>query len=234
MNKTDFYIWLIRKILGGKGGEYLIRSLGFSMIRSLFYFAMRQNEDKNSLVYYEFGVGWRTLNPYVNALESYCKDYDKNLEDNQIVLFDSFEGLPASDNIKDSHELWPKGAFSIGINEVKRGLKFNPDKVMYVKGFYESSLTNELRLILEQPDIITIDVDYYSSTKRVLEWLRPLLKNGAIFFFDDLWAFYGAANMGELAAIKEFNEKGDGLILPYPLISPTNCYVYSNYQGDKT
>jgi len=129
--------------------------------------------------------------------------------------FDSFEGLPAKVSPKDASPDWFEGQFAKSTEEIRPMLKGIPHEL--IKGFFQESLTDELRKELSRypPSIVTVDVDYYSSAKVVLEWLRPILPTGCLFYFDDVWSFYGNPEMGELAAIKEFNEKGDGYILPY-------------------
>jgi len=104
-----------------------------------------------------------------------------------------------------------------------------------VEGFYENSLTDALRVELEaiKPSLIMMDSDLYSSTRTVLEWLRPLLRDGTIFMFDDIWAYQGHPNFGELRAIREFNEKKEGLLVPHYYGGATQqVYLYTTgYQG---
>jgi hypothetical protein len=80
---------------------------------------------------------------------------------------------------------------------------------------------------------VMMDCDFYSSTKTVLEWIRPLLRDGTIFMFDDIWAFMGHPDFGELRAIREFNAKGPGLLVPHYFGGPTQqVYVFTTgYQG---
>ncbi|KKK56985.1 hypothetical protein LCGC14_3059030, partial [marine sediment metagenome] len=75
---------------------------------------------------------------------------------------------------------------------------------------------------------VNFDFDFYSSTKTVLEWLRPILNSGTLFHFDDIWSFFGHPDLGQLAAIREFNEVGDGWLVPYPRLGRNNhVYIYS-------
>ena len=68
------------------------------------------------------------------------------------------------------------------------------------------------------PSIVTVDCDYYSSAKLALEFLKPLLRSGAVFYFDDIWSFHGHPEMGELKAINEFNCGDHGSLTP--------CHLY--------
>ena len=152
-----------------------------------------------------------------------------------IFAFDSFEGLPAPTVKADQHPSWKKGEYAGSIEHVKNKidnlkLKIKPD-ITYIKGFYEKTLNNELREKLKRfpPSIITLDVDYYSSTKTILDWLVPLLPSACIFYFDDIWAFAGNPNYGQIKAINEFNaDEKNGTLTPYPLIGfPSQTFVYS-------
>ncbi len=102
-----------------------------------------------------------------------------------------------------------------------------------MKGFFKETLSPSLQaeLMNQAPDIVTIDVDYYSSTKTILEWLSPPLRSGTISYFDDIWSFNANPKLGALAVIHEFNGGGRGLLAPYPVLAlstlTTNCYIYS-------
>ncbi|MBI3858887.1 MAG: hypothetical protein HY296_01395 [Thaumarchaeota archaeon] len=172
----------------------------------------------------------------MEALRSFCDDEHLNLTNFKIFLFDSFEGLPEKKGIEDDNAKWSGGQFAHTIDEIKRVIRkhrMNPDSgnFRFVKGFYEQILTPDLRERLSQtpPDIVTMDADYYSSTKTVLEWLLPILPSGSLFYFDNIWDFDGSPNRGELKAISEFNKKGRGVLTPFEIVPtlPHQCYIYS-------
>jgi hypothetical protein len=216
-------------------------SLGTNLA-SFFYRAlaqaMREKQARRSSVgcYYEFGVGSGTyLSQYVKALKAFCKNREEDIYSYQIFGFDSFEGLPEKKCAKDNHPRWHKGLFSCSLSEIQRkatklGIDLRRNTIHFVKGFFEETLTPTLRKELGKwsPSLVTIDVDYYSSTRTVLEWLRPILKDRTIFYFDDIWAFDGNPDCGQLAAIKEFNEVGEGHLSPYPVLGKMNyVFIYS-------
>jgi hypothetical protein len=106
-----------------------------------------------------------------------------------------------------------------------------PEELVCIPGFFEQTLTAELAqsLMREQPGIITIDCDLYSSTHTVLEWLRPLLRHGTLFYFDDIWSFCGHPDFGELRAIREFNERNEGLLVEHHFsLGSKRIWVYAN------
>ena len=240
-------ISFVRGLLSGQRAEALIHRLGLDDLRSLYYLALqralwskgtREKASPTSITYYEFGVGWGyTLTRYLDALKAFTGDEHLDIHAQKIFLFDSFEGLPAGKGDRDDHHDWNKGSFAHDVNEIKgvlREYKLDPDSssnIKFTKGFFEDSLTPSLaqQLATTPPDIITIDVDYYSSAKTVLDWLRPLLPAGCLFYFDDLWSFNGSSTRGELGAINEFNKNGQGRLLPFQLV-PTLadlCYIYT-------
>lgn len=172
---------------------------------------------------------------YIKALKAFCRSRREDIYLYHIFGFDSFEGLPEKKSEKDNCQRWRKGLFSYSLFDVeqkvkKQGIDLERHTVHFVKGFFEKTLTPSLRKALRNspPSVVTVDVDYYSSTKTVLEWLRPILRSGTLFYFDDIWSFGGNPNYGQLAAIKEFNEVGEGRLTPYPLLGKINyVFIYS-------
>ena len=55
------------------------------------------------------------------------------------------------------------------------------------------------------PSIIYIDVDLYSSTITVLNWIDKIALPGTIIYFDDIWATGNHPESGEQKAIIEYN-----------------------------
>jgi hypothetical protein len=191
---------------------------------------------KQSASYYEFGTGrGYTLSRYIEALQAFCHDEHLSPHDYDMFLFDSFVGLPEKKGVEDDHLEWSQGMFAHTIDEIKQIIEScemdpNSERIRFVRGFYEQTLTQDLRdrFASTPPDIITIDVDYYSSTKTVLGWLRPMLRSGCLFYFDDIWSFNGSPRRGELGAINEFNRDGRGILVPFNIVPtlPNNCYLY--------
>jgi len=185
--------------------------------------------------YYEFGVGeGHSLIQYIKASSAFCQNYNASSDELKIFAFDSFEGLPQSEVNEDKHVLWSKGDFSCSQKDIKKKIKNlnikNMPDITYIEGFFDKTLTDSLKekMIQTPPAIITIDVDYYSSTKTILNWLKPILPSGTIFYFDDIWPFHGNPNYGELKAIREFNEEDSGYLTPFPILGMiSQSYIYS-------
>jgi hypothetical protein len=152
--------------------------------------------------------------------------------------FDSFQGLPEPGN-SDRREGWDKGAMACSratFEKVVGQANVPQNSYELVEGFYEQSLTVDLceRLKEHKPGLVMMDSDFYTSTKTVLDWIRPLLVDGTFFIFDDIWAFMGHPDFGELRAIREFNASGPGLLVPHYFGGATQqVYVFTTgYQGE--
>jgi hypothetical protein len=186
--------------------------------------------------YYEFGTGGgNTLIKYLNAMNRFCNKQNIPHEKFYTFLFDSFEGLPHSDMEEDNHREWSEGKFAGTVEHIKSridSLKFNPVNIEFVKGYYSETLNDSLydKLKLYPPSIVTVDVDYYSSTKTILEYLDEFIVTGTLFYFDDIWAFSGNPNYGELKAINEFNDNDSfGYLTSYPILGlNSNVYIYAS------
>ena len=153
--------------------------------------------------------------------------------------FDSFEGMPEPGE-SDARIGWGRGAMACGREQFQQIMDAEsvPREVYeLVEGFFENSLTPELRARLQdhKPSLVMMDCDFYSSTKTVLDWLRPLLRDGTFFMFDDIWGFMGHPDFGELRAIREFNATGPGLLVPHYFGGASQqVYVFTTgYQGDQ-
>jgi predicted O-methyltransferase YrrM len=81
-----------------------------------------------------------------------------------------------------------------------------------VEGFYEDSLTEELRQQhpFRPASVVLLDCDYYSSTVTALAWLEPYLVEGTVLLFDD-WFSYGESDeLGQQKAFAEYLEHNPG------------------------
>lgn len=189
--------------------------------------------------YYEFGVGGgNTLVSFVRAFRDFERTHGSVQETFHIFAFDSFKGLPAPTSVRDEHPGWKQGSFAHTLEEVQGRIAsehIDPERlrIRFVPGFYEESLTESLREELHErpPSLVMVDVDFYSSASIVLRWLRPMLRTGAILYFDDVWGYHGDPEKGELAAINEINRQGEGRLVNYPvdagmhLVSPRYVFV---------
>ena len=153
--------------------------------------------------YFEFGChSGRTFAMAINS-SRYV-----NLSSFKYFAFDSFEGLPQTNQEIDGYFetgtfCTPKNDF-IKIIHKKTGIFLKNEQI--IEGFYEKSLTQELYRILPKIGVVHIDVDLYSSTVEVLNFISPLLVKGSIILFDDWYCFPPGDLQGEKKAFSEFCE----------------------------
>ncbi|HEV2692371.1 MAG TPA: TylF/MycF/NovP-related O-methyltransferase [Verrucomicrobiae bacterium] len=97
----------------------------------------------------------------------------------RLHLFDTFEGMPATDPIKDIHQ---KGDFSdTSLEAVSKHVSF-AGQCIFHKGFIPDTFQG-----LERAEIAFahIDVDIYKSIIDCLAFIWPRLSNGGFIIFDD-------------------------------------------------
>jgi O-methyltransferase len=185
--------------------------------------------------YYEFGTGWGgTLASFMLAAERICNERKLSANDFRVFAFDSFEGLPESDHPADRHGGWGAGAFANAAEIIQQKMDTHPFakqvEITYVKGYFKDTLTDALALKLEQfpPSVVTVDVDFYTSTKDVLYWINNFIASGALIYFDDIWAFHGHPQYGQIRAIREFLFEGNGNLVPFDTFGEAGkCFIYS-------
>jgi hypothetical protein len=140
----------------------------------------------------EFGVfNGNTMNRLINGAVK------ANNEFIEVHGFDSFIGLPKETTGVEQNPDWPEGAFNVSkdynlcsVNEAVDFVRERIDRknIEFYPGYFSSSLTEELGKKLENSaSYAHIDVDIYSSTWQVLDWLLEykVLKHGAVVRYDD-------------------------------------------------
>ena len=160
--------------------------------------------------YFEFGV-WNGESMLILWKVLKALGLDKGT-DFRFYGFDSFEGLPVPQGFADRHPLVAEGSFrSKGEQYVRDRLQragCPSERFQLVSGFFDQSLNEATKVELDRTtaSFVNIDVDYYSSTMQVLNWIEDLLVDGSIIFFDDVLFYHGNPNKGQIKAIAEFNE----------------------------
>ena len=204
------------------------RALQFDHLSAALEYSLEKHEERGRpLSYWEFGTG--SGNTLQRALSVLARFPNTN-----VVLFDSFEGLPTPTGLHDAHVTWKAGDFAFSIDYIRRVIAkagYPEERVRFVRGLFEQSLTPALADELRErpPAFVTLDVDYYSSTKAALAFLQPLLVSGCNVFFDDLWSFDGHPDYGQVKALNEFNGKNDrGQLIPNPIFQ-NRIYSYVNW-----
>lgn len=137
-------------------------------------------------------------------------DTFRHLFDWSYIAFDSFEGLPEMEDF-DRSDIFRAGNLATAEEDFVRIVTDHGmprDKLMTVKGFYDQSLTPELRQRLEpqRAAVVYVDCDLYASTVPVLAFIRPFLQKGTVIVFDDWNCYHGDPDLGERKAWREFLE----------------------------
>jgi hypothetical protein len=122
--------------------------------------------------------------------------------------FDSFEGLPDVIGNDRKAAVFVSGDYRCTLDEVERNLTdhgFDWERAVLVKGFFDQSLTNELKHIhsMKRAAVVMVDCDLYQSTVPVLKFLSGLLQDGTVLLFDD-WRCFPREDQGEPRAFREF------------------------------
>ena len=158
--------------------------------------------------YYEFGC--HRVRTFRMSLSEARK---KNLTKTNFYAFDSFEGLPDVGDV-DKFAGWERGMLKTSdeaFEEIIKAHGVYPDRVHKIKGFYKDSLTPVLQDELMQKGsriaIAYVDCDLYESAVCVLDFIEPLLQEGAIICFDDWNVFKADPRRGEKKAFSEFRAR---------------------------
>lgn len=156
--------------------------------------------------YLEFGVfnGSSISSMYLTAKEL-------GTDSVRLFGFDAFEGLPPGSENEDDG-VWKKGFYSCSFEQMRECLQrknIKPNDINWVKGWYENTLNDETiqKYQIKKIGIAFIDCDTYSSSKAVLDFIKPLLIEPAILCFDD-WKLndLDIKGLGEYKAFNEFLE----------------------------
>ena len=110
--------------------------------------------------------------------------------------FDSFEGIP-----EDWKPGEPKGSYS-----TEGRIPAMPDHVTLHRGWFEDTLPGFVATQQEKLRFVHVDCDLYSSTRTVLEGLRPLFQVGTVLLFDEYLGFEGY-EQHEFRAWQEFTAR---------------------------
>ena len=150
------------------------------------------------------------------ALFSKAHSFDPKGMTREIAGFDSFEGLPGSD---DEHARWQPGDCSSNHSWhplLRIGDPVTPDitrrlfvacgledPILHI-GPFERTLSNAFPARHRQVALVHFDCDLYESTRDALAAIAPVLQDGAMLLFDDWFHYRGDPGKGEARAFAEF------------------------------
>jgi hypothetical protein len=149
-----------------------------------YVFENMKIQHKPDTLWIEFGVATGST---VNYISRFTTD--------KVYGFDSFEGLP-----EDWRPGFLKGAFHRNGNIPQVN-----SNVELIKGWFNETLPNFLKMQNKKVSFIHIDCDLYSSTKCILDSIYDYLDKDCIIVFDELVNYSGFdGDTGELKAFYEF------------------------------
>ncbi len=172
---------------------------------------LQKSKGKDIGAYLEFGVfnGSSMASMYQTA---------KNMgqDSMQFFGFDAFRGLHKNAE-KEDGGVWKRGHYSCSFANLKKCLKkksVNPSKINWIRGWYNTTLNKQTikKYKIKNPGIVFIDCDTYSASKKVLDFVTPLITRPVIICLDD-WKLndLDIKGMGEYRAFNEFLEKNTHL-----------------------
>lgn len=178
-------------------------AFGRSERRQIFMSIARFAHINRPIAGYYFEFGSHEANTMRMAWDSFQCLFNWNF-----VAFDSFEGLPDMEDF-DRSSIFTPGNLSTDEDEFVRRVTSHgmpQNRLRTVKGFYDDSLTDELRddLLPAKAAVIYVDCDLYKSTVPVLKFVRPFLQVGTVIVFDDWNCYHARPDLGERRAWAEF------------------------------
>ena len=154
-------------------------------------------------VYMEFGC--HEANTFRFALNTIGR-YDSPNKISHFYAFDSFQGMPTPLGI-DQQKIWKAGMNTTGKTKFKSLVSSDLHRVTIVPGFFSESLPQFKWDPASRPAVFYIDVDYYTSTKEVLQFVKDKLFHGSVIALDDWNCYFADADRGQRKAFKEFSEE---------------------------
>ncbi|MBB43619.1 MAG: hypothetical protein CMM44_07640 [Rhodospirillaceae bacterium] len=136
----------------------------------------------------------------------------RNLNNMEFYAFDSFEGLPEV-KADTTVDLWKKGVLATSVENFMKLIEKHGiyvDKVHTVKGFYNESLNEDLKLSFsdKKAALINVDCDLYESAVPVFDFIEDFVQEGTIIYMDDLFCGYkGSPERGVARAFIEYQNK---------------------------
>jgi hypothetical protein len=124
-----------------------------------------------------------------------------------VVGFDTGKGLPPPKDYRDHPELYRGGWFPMDVEAVRAAL---PANARLVLGDLRDTTAEFVRTLDAPIGFVTLDVDFYSSSRAALELLKGPPDRYLPYFslyVDDIALPSNTQFAGELLAIKEFNDE---------------------------
>jgi hypothetical protein len=139
----------------------------------------------------------------------------------EIYGFDAATGMPPPIDYRDHPEHWQEGDFPMDVDRLRDAL---PPFAHLIIGDVKSTIPGFLATLSSDAPLafVSLDLDYYSSTKSALELFKgpaELYATTVVVYLDDIVEESTNPWCGELLAIREFNEENAlRKISPFPAL----------------
>lgn len=110
-----------------------------------------------------------------------AKIISENIENSNLFLFDTFEGMPYYDPNNDKE--WGVGTFDQTDYEIVKSLFHTKENVKVFKGVFPSDTSHHISDKVFK--FVHLDVDNYQPYKECLEFFYERMVKGGIILFDD-------------------------------------------------
>lgn len=145
-----------------------------------------------------------------------CIFLAKVFDTKKIWVVDSFEGCqdPREGKYFYPRESHYKGMYTVSLEQVKRNFEeydaLDESRVFFLKGWVKDTLAPNVCTI-DKISLLRVDVDSYSATLEVLDYLYDKVQPGGMIVFDDI------SGNESLSAIREFINRGNELVIKDPV-----------------
>jgi O-methyltransferase len=156
---------------------------------------------------------------YQNHAKIFKHEIDANFFDRKrFFAFDSFAGLPGSNQADTPHHFAQKGIYSIPIESFWNNLRTNRvnlENVIAVPGWFSETLTNELKnkYSLKQAALIFIDCDLSESAVSVFNFITNTIVDGTVMIIDDYFRYKGHPHKGIRGVLSEWLQENPSISL---------------------
>lgn len=149
--------------------------------------------------YVEFGVfDGKSLILAYHALKDCC---------DRFFAFDSFKGIGGTEADETTH--FKDGQYYANLETFRYNLKFggvDPSRIQEAPGFFAETLVNSYPrdFAISRANIVHVDTDVYEPALQALDFISPVLPQGALLMFDDYDQLAASNEKGERRAVREW------------------------------
>lgn len=193
-------------------------------VKQAVYLAKRLKHRKVSVIELGVATGAGLL-----AMESYAMEIGRQAGiEVEVYGFDLGSGLPHAADYRDLGYVWRRGAYKMDVDGLRKRLR----SAKLLLGDVQQTIAAFIETEHAPIGFISFDLDYYSSTTAAFQLFKAPDKGllpRVLCYFDDVVSDghqLHCDSVGELLAIREFNQGSDGTCALAP-IGLVSSYVLS-------